>query len=61
MKTNPQFHTKNDQTGGLVQTGLVLVWVQCKGYRCMAYADATGEWINFYTGKKIADFIEVIE
>jgi hypothetical protein len=60
MKTNPQSHTKTDQTNGLVQTGLVLVWVQCKGYRCMAYSDATGEWINFYTGQKITDFIEVV-
>jgi hypothetical protein len=52
--------TKNDPTGGLVQTGLVLVWVQCKEYRCLAYIDATGNWINFYTGKKLADFVKVI-
>jgi hypothetical protein len=37
-----------------------LVWVQCKGYRCLAFTDANGRWINFYTGKKLTDFIEVI-
>jgi len=40
-------------------TGIDLVWVQCKGYRCMAYSDATGRWINFYTGKVLADVVEL--
>ena len=60
MKNGVQSGTKNDQTSKQVQTGLVLVWVQCKGYRCMAYTDATGNWINFYTGTKITDFVKVI-
>ena len=38
-----------------------LVWVQCNGYRCMAYCDARGRWVNFYTGKVLTDFVEVIE
>jgi hypothetical protein len=25
-----------------------------------AYSDATGQWINFYTGKKLTDFVKVI-
>ena len=37
-----------------------LVWVQCKGYRCLAFTDENGKWINFYTSKKLTDFIEVI-
>ena len=37
-----------------------LVWIQCKGYRRMAYLDATGKWINFYTGKKLTAFVKVI-
>ena len=37
-----------------------LVWVQCKGYRCLAFTDATGQLINFYTGKKLTDFVKVI-
>ena len=37
-----------------------LVWVQCKGYRCLAFADKSGKWINFYTGKKLKDFVKVV-
>jgi hypothetical protein len=51
---------KNGQISGQVSTDKALVWVQCKGYRCLAYSEATGEWINFYTGKKLTDFVKVI-
>ncbi len=37
-----------------------LVWIQCQEHRCMAYIDATGKWINFYTGKELKDFVNVI-
>jgi hypothetical protein len=37
-----------------------LVWVQCQEHRCMAYMGAAGKWINFYTGKKLKDFVNVI-
>jgi len=60
MKKRAQSLTKNGQTNGQVQTLVDLVWVQCKGYRCMAYSDATGKWINLYTGKKVTDFVKVI-
>jgi hypothetical protein len=39
---------------------LDLVWIRCKGYRCIAYRDSEGKWTNFYTHKKLTDFIEVI-
>jgi hypothetical protein len=55
-----QFHTKNSQLSGPVSTDKDLAWVQCKGFRCLAYPDATGQWINFYTGKKLTDFVKVI-
>ena len=51
---------KASQTYGSVQTGMTLFWVQCKGYSCLAYTDMTGQWVNFYTGKKITDFVKVI-
>ena len=38
---------------------LDLVWIRCKGYRCIAYRDSDGKWINFYTHEKLTDFIEV--
>jgi hypothetical protein len=37
-----------------------LAWVQCRDYRCIAYQNSEGKWINFYTDKKLADFVEVI-
>ncbi len=58
--SDPQPHTKNIQTTQPVRMGMVLLWVQCKGYCCLAYTDATGHWINFYTGTKITDFVKVI-
>jgi len=60
MKNDVQSDTKNGQTSGLVPNHKDLVWVQCKGYRCLAYLDATGKWINFYTGKKLTDFVKII-
>jgi len=37
-----------------------LVWVQCIENRCLAYIDSEGNWINFYTGKKLNDFVKVV-
>ena len=60
MKYNTQSFAKTDQISIRVPTFEDLVWVQCKGYRCMAYVDATGQWINFYTGEKLTDFVKVL-
>ena len=37
-----------------------LVWVQCKEYRCLAFLDNKGNWINFYTGEIVDDFVKVV-
>jgi hypothetical protein len=37
-----------------------LVWVQCDGYRCLAYINEGRKWVNFYTGEKLKDFVNVI-
>jgi hypothetical protein len=37
-----------------------LVWVQCREYRCLAYLNNKGNWINFYNGEKLNDFVKVI-
>ena len=60
MKNRIQLLAKNARTNVAVETGLLLVWVQCKGYNCLAYTDALGRWINFYTGQKITDFVKVL-
>jgi hypothetical protein len=60
MKIGNQSDTKNDQIGEQVQIPVDLVWIQCKEFKCLAYLDATGKWINFYTGKKLTDFVKII-
>ncbi len=60
MKNDVQSDTKNDKTSGLDPNHKELVWVQCKENRCLAYLDATGKWINFYTGKKLTEFVKII-
>jgi hypothetical protein len=60
MRSRTHLSTKNLQTKVPVQTRLDPVWVQCKGYRCLAFIDVTGKWINFYTGKKLTGLIKVI-
>jgi hypothetical protein len=60
MKNGDQSDGKNDQTTGSVPNSKDLVWVQCRGYRCLAYPNAAGKWINFYTGKRVTDFVKII-
>jgi hypothetical protein len=60
MNNRIRFHPKNDRISGPVSTDKDLVWVQCKEYKCVAYLDTAGKWINFYTGKKLTDFVKVI-
>ena len=60
MRNRIQFHMKSSPISGRVSTDKDLVWVQCKEYRCLAYSDAAGQWINFYTGNKLTDFVKVI-
>jgi hypothetical protein len=38
-----------------------LFWVQCGDFRCMAYKNPEGKWINFYTGQKLVGSVQVIE
>ena len=45
---------------GARKTYDVQVWVQSKDCRGPAFTVANGKWMNFHTGKKLADIIEVI-
>jgi hypothetical protein len=60
MRNRVKFHMKTAQTNRQIPNYTDLVWVQCKRYRCLAYIDATGKWMNFYTGKKLTEFVKVI-
>ena len=37
-----------------------LKWVQCHGYRCLAYHDAKSRWVSFYTGKVLTDVVGLV-
>ncbi|MFZ0828994.1 MAG: hypothetical protein WAO02_16390 [Verrucomicrobiia bacterium] len=43
-----------------VLADVILVWIQCKQSRCLAYQNANGQWVNFYTGKVVTDFVDII-
>jgi hypothetical protein len=60
MKTGVKSSANASQTVIRIPSYGDLAWVQCKGYRCMAFVDATGQWINFYTGEKLKTFVKVI-
>jgi hypothetical protein len=38
----------------------VPVWVQCKGYRCMAVLNYKGEWRAYPSHKPLEDVIKVL-
>ena len=38
----------------------VLVQVQCEGFRCMAYRDETGAWIDFHTGQLLKGNVQEV-
>ncbi len=60
MTPGAQSDADNEDASKHPKTFDNLVWVQCKGYRCLAFTDESGEWRNFYTGKKLTDFIKVL-
>ena len=39
----------------------VPVQVQCEGFRCLAYRDQTGAWVDYHTGKPLVGEVRLIE
>lgn len=39
----------------------VPVQIQCDSFRCLAYRDKEGNWVDFHTGKLIVGTIRVVE
>ena len=37
------------------------VWVQCPGYRCLAYQDLQGKWRTFFRGEILSNAISMAE
>jgi hypothetical protein len=36
------------------------IWVQCEGYRCLAYLNQRGEWRAYFDNSKLPDTIKVL-
>ena len=36
------------------------VWVQCEGYRCLAYRTKEGKWMTAIGNKEVKDVIRVV-
>ena len=45
--------------GPLPRSGLP-VQVQCKGFKCMAYRDKDGNWMDFFTHKFLPGVLGVV-
>jgi hypothetical protein len=39
----------------------VPVHVQCEGFRCLAYRDKTGAWVNYHSGELLKGTVRVIQ
>jgi hypothetical protein len=37
------------------------VWVQCTGFRCLAYQDADGKWRTLFRGEVLSDAVSIAE
>ena len=35
--------------------------VQCEGFRCLAYRDESGAWVDYHSGKLISGSVRVID
>lgn len=55
-----RFGTVNHNGHKTAARNVKLTWVQCQGYRCLAFLDERGKWINFYTDKVLTDFVEAL-
>lgn len=48
-----------------VQTDRIVVgepvWVQCEGFRCLAYLNERGEWRAFSNNAKLTDVVKVLD
>lgn len=39
----------------------VPVPVQCEGFRCLAYRNKEGKWLNYHSGKPLPGNVRVVE
>ena len=54
--TKPRVHKAGKQVPLAVP-----VQVQCEGFRCLAYRDKHGTWINYTSGEPLKGAVRVVE
>ena len=57
--TAKKLEPKDETESGLPPVGLN-VWVQCEGYRCLAYRTKDGKWLTAIGNKEVTDVIRVV-
>jgi hypothetical protein len=57
---NNPAHQENQQALRRPSPVNVPVWVQCKGYRCMAIQNYKGEWRTYPNHEPLTDIVHVL-
>jgi len=57
--TAKKIEPKDDNESDLPPVGLN-VWVQCDGFRCLAYRTKDGRWLTAFGNKEVKDVIRVL-
>jgi hypothetical protein len=56
---HPESAKGDEKYGPLPRLGLP-VQVQCEGFKCMAYRDKNGKWIDFFTHESLSRVLGVV-
>lgn len=59
MNTSNEKLNKERVQGQRIAVGEPM-WVQCEGYRCLAYQNEQGEWRSFHNGAKLNKVVRVL-
>lgn len=51
---------ENDETEASLPPVGLNVWVQCEGFRCLAYRTKDGKWLTSFGNKEVKDVIRVL-
>ncbi|HKW30623.1 MAG TPA: hypothetical protein VJT54_14905 [Verrucomicrobiae bacterium] len=51
---------EKDETESTLPPAGLNVWVQCEGFRCLAYRTKDGKWMTAIGNKEVKDVIRVV-
>jgi hypothetical protein len=52
---------KQRQKAGKYPSLTVPVQVQCEGFRCLAYRNENGEWVDYHNGQLLKGPVRIVE